>query len=469
MKKQILSVAALVAALCSFGQSVPNGDFEMWSTALSYEEPVYKYVVSSTPIQLFKNGVPGISKVQMNSSNALKLDNINGQASFFVFGKPSADGKSLSETENFSTPMRPAGLKFDVDYNLAVGDTASVTVVLSASFAGTTYNLPFIAKFNGSSNGVVSYTLPITYPSEVVMFNVNATSFGLGIFSVDANKESKGDGSLTIDNLKFVNASGVTVYTPTYGGFENWKAITQKQPTGWVTIAEYLLSNAVANETANPIEGSSSLILENIENPYSPSEVILSPALLGKYNEGLMPLPGFAINKEYDRLAISYKYSGCTTPDSARVIYSEYFGSTQVGGAVAFLPATGNQIKDTIISISTVLQGDSAYILLTPGRDDKPVLGCRLVVDDIRLLEKLGVGLQEELEAKSTLFPNPSVGFVSFTNEASTIKVYNVSGRELFSQSVNGSVELNLVAGTYIYELLDISGQILEKSKLIVK
>lgn len=469
MKKQILSVAALVSALCSFGQSIPNGDFESWSTALSYEEPVYKYIVSSSPLQLFNNGVPGISKVQMNSSNALQLDNINGTASFIVFGKPSADGKSLTETENFTTPMRPAGLKFDINYDLVVGDTASVNVVLSASFAGTTYNLPFIAKFMGSSNGVISYTLPITYPAEVVTFNINATGFGMGIFSVDANKPSKGNGFLTIDNLKFVNAGGTTVYTPTYGGFDNWKAITQSQPTGWTTIAEYLVSNAVANEETNPIEGMSSLVLENIENPYSPTEVILSPALKGKYDNDFNPLPGFPINKEYDRLALSYKYSGCTTPDSARVVYAEYLGSNQVGGAIALLPQTGSSIKDTIIPVYNIASADSAYIYLTPGRDTKPVLGCKLVIDDIRLIEKVSVGLQVELESKSTLYPNPSVGQVNFSKEATNIKVYNMSGIELLNQTVNGSATLNLMTGMYIYELYNSSNQLIEKSNLIIK
>ena len=125
MIKNLLFVSSLILANLTFGQAIPNGGFENWST-ISFDNP--DMYMSSNPDALRKIGQANCTKTtdKQNGTYAIKVETkvLNGDTvmGYFANGDPGGSG---------GTPysQSPTGITGYYKANIQSGDQAMMIVI----------------------------------------------------------------------------------------------------------------------------------------------------------------------------------------------------------------------------------------------------------------------------------------------------------------------------------------------------
>lgn len=283
---------------------------------------------------------------------------------------------------------------------------------------------------------------------------------------------------------------------PNYN-FENWSNGANSAPDGWTGLpGGYLSGFYEVTQSTDHFLGSYSV---RLENKVTVTDTIAGRMITAIDNNHAWK-PAFPVNFRYSTLKGFYKFIP-QNGDSAMVVaqlfktgYANSYGyGSMLGGGVGMMGAASVFTPFSSQAFSydngTVIP-DSAFIALVAYKLFDPILGISLMpkgnsvlyVDALNFDTYL-TGISEPLDITSNfkLFPNVTDGnfdvrFETSENEYTTIKIYDMEGREirnLFSGSLNsGNHEFHysmqeLNNGNYLYVVA--SGKGYRAEKLLIQ
>jgi len=135
--------------------------------------------------------------------------------------------------------------------------------------------------------------------------------------------------------------------------------------------------------------------------------------------------------------------------------------------ACAELYSNGNTNDIIIIDDETVTQPNGASMIYIPGDQvytNGAAIGVRMLMGD-----QWGAGVDENTLAGVSLFPNPSTGIVTISNNnnfAGEVAVYDMLGKVVATTTLNGVTTLDLTGngtGVYIVKVSSDNGSFIER------
>ncbi|MBT8196243.1 MAG: T9SS type A sorting domain-containing protein, partial [Bacteroidia bacterium] len=136
-------------------------------------------------------------------------------------------------------------------------------------------------------------------------------------------------------------------------------------------------------------------------------------------------------------------------------------------GNFMFLSTSG---FDTSISYQHLQNGDPAIVFTLEVEADDAT------VEEAYYATVLTTGIQQAEPSNSTkVYPNPALDDVIHIQiqhkNANLLKIYDLNGKEVYTTNVKNvqdlKLQLNLVAGTYLYKLFSLSGDMLDSGRFI--
>ncbi|NNC84457.1 MAG: T9SS type A sorting domain-containing protein [Bacteroidia bacterium] len=170
-------------------------------------------------------------------------------------------------------------------------------------------------------------------------------------------------------------------------------------------------------------------------------------------------------------------YGSLTTPHSTvsnvlrirnltRSVDSVFIDTVGIGNFM-FLSTSG---FDTSISYQHLQNGDPAIVFTLEVEADDAT------VEEAYYATVLTTGIQQAEPSNSTkVYPNPALDDVIHIQiqhkNANLLKIYDLNGKEVYTTNVKNvqdlKLQLNLVAGTYLYKLFSLSGDMLDSGRFI--
>jgi len=282
---------------------------------------------------------------------------------------------------------------------------------------------------------------------------------------------------------------------PNYN-FETWTNGANSAPDGWTDRGINHVGFYPASQTTDHYFGAYAVRLENkVDGTDTTKGLIYTTRPNGQEGFG----PAFPIATRYNNLKGFYKYSPLNG-DSAEIIV--YFtkagyigpwgdclawGQEVLGAAATYTPFSVGYLDSlaNFAYMDNVLIPDSGYIELAAYKGigttmyDLPVLGNSIFIVDALNFDSYLTGINEDMDITTnfSLFPNVNSGIftVNFTtseNDFTTIKIYDLEGREiknLYSDILSaGNNEFHytmpeLNNGNYLYLVASGKGYRVEK------
>jgi hypothetical protein len=352
MKKKLLSIMAILASGLAFGQTIPNGGFENWTTS-QYEEPTGYQTSNSknngpqNPGNVIKttDAHHGSYAIQLNTI----LTGVDTSFAYFANGDP---GKT-PPAGGIPYTQKPTGLRLYYKSNIVGTDSAIILVMFKkagVSLGNYFYKISATKTLYTLFNPTFSPALTTT-PDTVVFAAASSNAF--------IGKGNPGN-MLQIDSISF---TGVTQQPAGFNGdLELWQPHITNSINGWnqdnggngvtQTTDKYTGTYAVELQTMGPSFGGN--------NQTEPGNLIT-----GMPVQNGSPTGGHPYTNQIDTLVFYYKYIPADPSDSASV--SIYFSKNHAGIGGYRVPlgtAVGNYSKVTI-PINLGSAPDSAMITLS--------------------------------------------------------------------------------------------------------
>lgn len=292
-----------------FGQpSIPNFDFELWDTTsmLKLNDWLTMGEITQVPSSIDGNYAVQISSnVNMNDGNiGVIFHGIPGDSGF-QGGVPFT--------------VRPDSVVGYFKYDIAAGDSALVLLMTKNGGSFLSQDINYIYGSSGGSFERLSF--PINYmatgtPDSIIIGVTNTNAFGTpNLSSVN-----------TVDNIFFINASGVNVPN---ASFENWYSDTSIKPKFWQLIDDRVGFPANAQQTTDAQHKNFAITVENILQNSDTLLGIISTENNGNvwdyYNQ-----PSFALNHKPEKLFGYYKFNPQNN-DTLQVSIVLFQNGTDVG------------------------------------------------------------------------------------------------------------------------------------------
>ena len=352
MKKQLLSIMAILASGFAFGQTIPNGGFENWTTT-QYEEPTGFQTSNSknngpqNPGNVIKttDAHHGTYAIQLNTV----LTGTDTSFAYFANGDPGRTpaGGGIPYTQ------KPTGLRLYYKSNIVGTDSAIILVMFKK--AGVAIG----SYFYKIGTTKTSYTLFNPTFSPALSVAPDSVVFGAASSNAMVNKGIPGN-MFQVDSISF---TGVTQPAGFNGDLELWQTHTLGSLNGWAidggdgsgisqTTDKYTGTYAVELQTMGPSFGGS--------NQVQPAQLIT-----GMPTRNGPPTGGHPYTNQTDTLVFYYKYIPADPSDSANVSISFSKNHVGIGGYRVLLgTAVGNYAKAKI-PISLSQAPDTAIINLS--------------------------------------------------------------------------------------------------------
>ena len=449
MKKIIYSAAFICISAIANAQSIPNGNFENW-TSMSYEDPQYYIQTSNT--EAFYN-------CNATSANCVKTtDKYHGtyaaQITSVGSGK-SCFGYFINSNPNGNPPwnggapynQKPTGIRGYYKSAIPAGDSANIIVNFSAGGTGLAF---YIFKLYGTHS---AYT-PFSFTFSPALAST-PDSVILGVTSSDVFNEIAISGSMIqVDSISF---TGVTSQPAQLNGdFELWTPKTVEKATNWYMGNGGGQSNGVA-KTTDAYKGNYAVQMTTyLGNTNNHAAAQPSQVSTGYYdNCSSNPCPvygGFPFSNQVDTLTFWYKYAPANN-DSAWVSLQFKNNFSQIMGMGQYLLASSSyQYVEVPFNLG---QAPDTVVVQFQSSDWKDTLaaslGSVLKVDEVTFKSQpLNTSVPVfNLENHVTVFPNPSNG--EFTVQSSIfnveqVEVYNAVGSKVISKKINskqGTLNIN--------------------------
>jgi hypothetical protein len=483
MKKIYTLLFISICALVQAQTAVPNGSFELWTSA-NYEIP-QNYAQSSNPQAFFKSQAP-FNCVKTtdayHGTYALKLTTVVGAKGDTVMGYTTngnpQNGNPCSWKGGVAYNQMPTGFKGHFKSNIVSGDSAGIILVFKNA-AGTCLGT-YMHKFGGV-NPYTSFYFPfspalVSAPDTVLIAVVSSDIF---------NNVQKVGSSIQLDSLAFTG--GVSQPALFNGDFETWQPKTIKTPDNWFMDTDDQ-GNGVY-QTADSYSGAYALEFKTYLGDNNGNPVARGGRAGTGYNQcpnGPGPckmVGGYPFANAKDTLAFYYKYVPSGN-DSAQVsiVFKKNGVQTFSSGKVIHSAATYQYME---VPFNMGSSPDTAVVEFQSSSWNDTLLsfvGSDLKVDGVHFKSQmLATGIKSYVSNKQvSIYPNPSSdGVFQIINveDKDVISVYNILGEEVNAvvkrEKDVASVRLSSDApGIYFIQIIPIAigteGKIVTE-KIIVK
>jgi hypothetical protein len=349
MNKQLLLIMTVLASGLAFGQTIPNGGFENWTTS-QYEEPTGFQTSNSK-----NNGPQNPGNVikttdAHHGQYAIQLNTVftGGDTSFAYFAN--GDPGKTPAAGGIPYAQKPTGLRLYYKSNIVGTDSAIILVMFKK--AGVAIG----SYFYKIGTTKTSYTLFNPTFSPALSVVPDSVVFGAASSNAMVNKGIPGN-MFQVDSISF---TGVTQQPAGFNGdLELWQPHTVKSLNGWAinssgsgiaqTTDKYTGTYAAELQTMGPSFGGS--------NQVEPSNIITGM----RVNNG-NPRGGHPYTNQIDTLVFFYKYIPADPSDSASVSISFTKNGVGVGGYRKLLGTAVGGYSKVMMPINLGSVPDTALI-----------------------------------------------------------------------------------------------------------
>lgn len=476
MKKIYLFLFISIAVITQAQNSIPNGNFEQWTSA-SYDIPQY-YLQSSNPSSFFRTQSPfNVVKTTdaFHGTYAVKLTTLFGSdtaMAYIVNANPSNGGNPCQWKGGIPYNQKPTGFRGHYKSNVMAGDSAGMLIAFKS--AGTCLGV-YMYKFGGVHN---TYT-PFSFTLSPALAATPDTVIFAAVSSDVFNKIQKVGSMIQLDSLAF---TGVVSQPAQFNGdFESWQTNAINSPDNW-----YLNSNDQGdgiNRTTDAYKGVYAMELTTYLGDHNNKPA----AQGGGIGTGYYPnncsgscnqKGGYPFTNKIDTLAFYYKYAPMGN-DSASISLNFKKNGSQTYSVGGSLHAASNYTyKEIPFNMGTT--PDSVMVSFQSSNWSDTLLsfiGSDLKIDEVHFKSQpLHTGITNyEINKGISVYPNPSSdGVFQITNTGTkdVINVYNVLGEAVNTaiKRDNDGVSIRLASdapGIYFIQV-NSEGKIITK-KIIVQ
>jgi hypothetical protein len=405
--KHLLLLSILFLQVIIYGQTVPNGTFETW-TSTTYNDP--NGFSSANARDIMRTGVASVTKVAGVSGFAVRVQtHVSGtdtSESYFVnIANPCSSPPDWVGGVPYS--QKPTAFTGYYRCNLPGNDSALMIVIFRKNGVHISDNY-FMIRGTGNQSTFTTFSFPLS---------MSVTPDTMIFAAASSNKISNigvQNGSfLELDNLAF---TGTTQAFPN-GDFESWTAKNYDIPSGWGTWSDGVTRSTGSFAGTYAVRIETTLVECNGGNPNS------SGITNGYMSYTSGPMGGRPYTLTNDTLAGYYKYAPMGN-DSAMINISLLKNSNDVGGTRRFLHAAANYTYFEIpFGASTTpdtlrVEIGSSYWITNPGFS-----GSVLYIDNLKIKSQ-PVGIQHNyLNERIMTYPNP-------VKDQLTIQFSDISGNK---------------------------------------
>jgi hypothetical protein len=434
MKKNLLLYLMLLAQTIAFGQTVPNGDFESWTTA-TYDYP-QNYPYSSNPEAFYRCNVP-FNCVKTtdayHGTYALQMTTVMSgtDTCFGYIVNTNTNSDPSNWTGGFPYNQMPTGMSGYYKSDIMPGDSGGI-------FAEFRYNGSVIgaytAKFAGTHNTYAPFSITFTPPLPMP-----PDSLIIAMTSSDVFNNIAVNGSmLQLDSISFTG--GVSQPTLFNGDFEQWQSQSLDKINNWY---ESNKEGAGVTKTTDHHSGTYAVELTT----YAGDNNGVPKAQAGQISTGYCNGDtmciwegGSPFSHQVDTLAFYYKYTpsgsdtasvGLMFKQNGNVFWNSgtFFSAPASTYQYAEIPINLSQVPDTIIiQMQSSSWNDTALSFV--GSDFK-VDGMFFKSQFAGINNPSANALQQNF-----VFPNPvhDVLNISVNNNStleSRVVIYDITGRSI--------------------------------------
>ncbi len=467
--KTIFTLALFISFSVSLlAQTIPNSDFENWSTVNIYEDP---QGLSTTNLQsFFTVNAPNVTKSTDSHSGtyAAKLETII-TANDTIFAMIS-NGTFMGDI-NGGVPFtsRPDTFRFSAKYDVTGGDSAAALVMFKSQ--GNPIGMAMY-PFQGTASSFVNFAVPITWfvPSPLM-----PDTMIFIVISSNPDVHPVNGSWVLVDDIILDNTA------VNGGGFESWIMHSYEEATYWnsFNLISAVYPPPYVTKTTDAYSGTYAMKITTklINNNQDTFAHVTNGRMLYDDFSGGMPT-----QQNPYKVTGYYKY----TPvgfDSALVALRG-FGYDNQG---IYQNLDNNIIKLPPASSYTYFEIDLSYTGW-PRIDTLGIAfassniydgyqwakeGSVLIVDSLKI-EYYPLGMAENKPKKpAKVYPNPASNLIHFDIEAANnnfeITVVNLQGQEIINQCLkDNTLNINQLSnGIYFYKI--ISNKTIYQGKFSVK
>jgi hypothetical protein len=446
MKTLLFPIVILLSLVSIAQNSIPNGDFEQWTT-VSFNN-LDNYITESGRAQFLLGSTTTIKSTDsQNGNSSVRLETkSNGHDTLFGF----FTSGDFDHSNGFPYTQRPDSIIGYYKSNVLPGDTA--ILILRFSQLGNIYSFQ-LKTFTGVQSTWSRFAFPLNLTQTPdSMFIAAASSNAVSSIGVQVGSW------LMLDNISFV---GVGITQPILNGdFENWTIESYDNPLNWSTanIQGSSIGQYSVTKTPDNTEGSYALRLETIKVFDDTIGFITN----GSFGQDSI-LGGQPFGIVFDTLIGQYKYSP-VGPDSAAIGLNFFKNGNLIGVNYGFLPATSTytqfEVPFVLPQVPDTLRIDVVSSI------NENFIGATLFLDQL-LLKSIVTNINKSIDSfgEISLFPNPSNDLINLEffnkSEAANITIIDNIGRiyhqeEVVKGRVNLQLNLNgLPVGSYFLRISD--------------
>jgi hypothetical protein len=467
MKTKLLMTIAVV--LMVFGvkaqNSIPNGNFESW-TSSTFEDPQF---YKSSNSENYHNNLPfNCIKTTdaYHGSYAVKLTTgANKSMAYFLNSQPNGDPPWHG---GMPFNQKPTGIRGYYKSAVPAGDSAFVLVNLSKNGTGIGF---YTFKFYGTHS---TYT-PFSFTFKPAL-TVAPDSIIVGFASSDVFNDIAITGSMIqVDSISF---TGVISQPANFNGdFELWQSQTINNLNDWYTD-NWSVDQAILKST-DKVAGQYAVELKTLlgdrdGRPYAQNGRISN----GKWDKSCnCMIGGFPFSNQTDTLVFWYKYVPASS-DSFQFNLSFKKNGNQFDGRGAKMGASSTY-KLAIFPFSLSQAPDSVIVEIQSSLWQDTLVkyvGTSLKLDEIHfksqpLFTSISSNARDE---KTIVFPNPTSGIFNLVSDIwiSKVEVMNSLGEIVYSAQVDSdraNIDLSTQSkGIYYYHVYA-GKEMTAKGKIIVR
>lgn len=454
MRNFILLLAAFMSTVALTAQTIPNSNFENWTTTTHYEDPQDLYTNNSQAYFSFYNPVISKTSDSYNGSFAIKMEtHIIGTDT--IFGMLTNGNFQLGGNMNGQPfTSKPDSFMFQAKYDIPAGDSAVVACLFQNQ--GNMIGVG-IYSFTGSSNSYVQKSAPIMWFGGTQ--NPDTMVFVAASSHPDYNPM---DGSwVQIDDFEFNTGNDVLPNAD----FENWNDISSEDPDSWHSYNPFLTAlggSAYVTKTSDSYDGSFAMQIESTSFSGGP----VAHCTMGQVWDDSI-VGGMQVNSNPKKISGYYKYIPNGNDTAYAVAYS--IGENYTSGKremkeenYAILPPAANY---TAFEINFQYTGYPAVDTIRFGFLASNIFqgvnfndGSKLLIDSLNI-SYYPVGIEETDKDESVkVYPNPASNYVNFEFEnrkQGVLSIYNMNSKLVYSEEINSEkhqINTNKFAkGLYLY------------------
>lgn len=448
MKNSLLFSILLVVSNIALAQSIPNGDFESWTSKAYYSLDSGWY--TSNMESLPKGDSLTVWKVAGMSGQAIHIQTaIVGPDTLKAY-ITNTTGDPTQGQGGMPYSQKPTALVGYYKCNVMTGDTAGIIVFFKKS--GSIIGPPFILTFTGNTSTYTAFTVPISLGITPDSMIIAATSSNL----LNNDIGLKSGSWLELDQLAFTGP-GVTQGIVN-GSFDSWTATSSDKPNGWQSNTGNRTNNI--SKTTDHYSGAYALMLQTLTGDTNPR---VGEVTTGQVSDIYGPHGGLPYTKMTDTLTGYYKYTTPGTDSGHIYLYVSKNGSNIGGSGYHCLPtSTWTYFQ---IPFSASMAPDSIRVDIISSSWASAVPGSTLYVDKLQLKSQpLSINHVNSGAGFVSIYPNP-VGDILHLNIDSHIqgnielRLYDVNGKMVLANNystTNNSISVvvsQLASGVYFYEI----------------